>query len=107
MSTYTTMDGKQTTANDPNRFIWYGVNCVYWTDDTSKLARRGMTPCCPKCGSVGFQSTARSFLDPVKIAEHEANGHPNYAAALKWTKERCYRTIGDATEAMKQENPTP
>lgn len=78
-------DGKATTADDPMRGIWYGI-CTYWTDDWTKVAS-GAIPCCPKCGSPGFQIEAGQW---EAGAQQFAATHPGYLVVLSDCKERCH-----------------
>ncbi len=87
---YTTLDGKDTTADDPERGIWYGCLCTYWTDDWAKLryANIGIgIPVCPFCKRPGMQTDADDWFGSAK--EYEANGHPGYLTFLMAQKEKC------------------
>lgn len=99
---YKRMDGTPTTPDDPERFVWYGSRCTYWTDNTDSLSRNWLgIPCCPKCGGVGFQSTYGEFCDPGSLKKYEDDGHPGYAAAFLWGKERCYRSMENLMQAHR------
>lgn len=80
-------DGAVTTADDPERGIWYSIRCGYWTDDWSKLKAVGPgIPVCPKCQSPGMQTTAK---DRAAGVEQWAKDHPNYEHEINAKKERC------------------
>lgn len=81
--------GDQTTADDPERGLWYG-QCGYWTDNWSKLVLMGPgIPCCPGCGSPGFQITAREWFDGVK--KYEDAGNAGYAVQVEAQRDTCPR----------------
>lgn len=62
-SKYQRLDGTVTTADDPERGVWYSVRCPFWTDEWDTLKLLGGTlPVCPHCESVGMQATAKNFL---------------------------------------------
>lgn len=85
---YLTLVGRDATADDPKRLIWYSTRCFYWTDDWSKLKKYGPgIPCCPRCGTPGMQTTAEEWFR--SIAAHETDGHPGYAATVVAGKEKC------------------
>lgn len=83
--------GEPTTADDPERGVWYAVNvgCSYWTDDWSKLNSRNGIPCCPSCGCPGCQITAGKWFDGAR--KYEEEGNPAYYAKLLRGKETCKR----------------
>ena len=75
--------------------IWYGF-CTYWTDDWDKLSATEPVegeaishgiPCCPECGSVGYQMTAQEWKEGVE--KYEADGHTGYATFIEGLKEQC------------------
>lgn len=85
---YLTLAGKETTADDPKRLLWYSTRCFYWTDDWSKLKKFGSDiPCCPRCGIPGMQATAEEWNDSVLA--YEMAGHPGYFALVFAGKEKC------------------
>lgn len=87
---YQTADGKETTATDPRRLIFYGSgNCSFWTDNWTKVAlAMGQIPVCPHCGQVGFQIEAGQW--DKEAADYEAHDHPGYVEFLATTKEKCF-----------------
>lgn len=87
---YQTADGKETTATDPRRMIFYGSgNCSFWTDDWTKVRlSMGQIPVCPHCGQVGFQMEARQW--ETGAANFESCFHPGYVEFLATTKEKCF-----------------
>lgn len=94
MSKYLRLDGTPTDAEDPKRGIWYsaGQHCGYWTDDWSKLSRHTPgIPCCPHCGCVGMQTTARDWL---AVPDLFLDTHPRYDEWLPQSKEQCGRASG-------------
>ncbi len=92
---YITLEGKVTTAEDPQRGVWYSASadCRYWTDDWNKLGSIGPgIPCCPRCGCVGYQTTYKHWMD--KASKYEKEDHPGYVAKMNSWKEHCARTLG-------------
>jgi hypothetical protein len=76
-----------TTADDPQRGVWYAARCWYWTDDWSKLKTAGPSriPCCPVCGSPGFHLP---FAEWIAGAEkHQASGYPGYVDRVLASRE--------------------
>lgn len=83
--------GHPTHGADPGRMIFYVAgNCGFWTDDMDRLAHTaiGGIPCCPGCGAVGFQTTAKKWSDG---AADYAESHPGYVALLMDKKNKCAR----------------
>jgi len=73
-----------------NQWMWYGVSCTYWTDDWDKVPAGGpnnMIPCCPQCGSFGFQAKVEAWWKGAE--EHEKRDHPGYVKWLEESKETC------------------
>lgn len=75
--------------------IWYGF-CTYWTDEWDSLSATEPVegeaishgiPCCPKCGSVGYQMTLLDWNEGIE--KYEAEGHTGYAAFIEGLKEQC------------------
>ena len=81
---YSTMEGKETTGDNPNRFLWYGI-CGMWTDDLTKI-NSGPPPHCPECGSPGFQVTAKEWFDGI---ENYAKENPGYHEEVNQKREKC------------------
>jgi len=93
--------------------IWYGF-CTFWTDDWNKLAEiptwgtgkayTGGIPCCPECGSPGFQMTLQEWNDGiVKFNAKE----PGYAKFINELKNTCHGRgvgLGDLWEKRQNEN---
>lgn len=112
---FCTLDSDVTTADDPERFVWYAVGCTYWTDNVNAIRKDKRTyivngrrivggpPTCPKCGSVGYQTTARKFLNPDAIAAFEAEGRADYAAIVIWLKEKCFKNYYEGEVAYRKE----
>lgn len=76
--------------------IWYGF-CTYWTDDWEALSATPVEdtatgghgiPCCPECGSVGYQMTLQEWNEGVEKYESEDNA--GYAAFIAELKEKCH-----------------
>lgn len=82
-------NGMPTTADDPLRGVWYSAKCAYWTDDWTKLDTVcvGGIPSCPRCKSVGFQTTAKDWQ--IGIEMFEEDNHPRYREFVDAQKERC------------------
>lgn len=91
---YRRLDGKSTDVDDLDRGIWYGAgNCTYWTDDWTKVSKKlSGIPCCPKCGSVGLQTTARDWFGGV--ARFQRDGNPGYVNFIKQSAEQCMKPLG-------------
>lgn len=85
---YRKANGTPTTKDDPERLMWYSARCTYWTDDWSQLllAIGSRIPCCPNCGSVGYQGEMGPWLDS---AEAYAEANPGYFQFLLEHKEVC------------------
>lgn len=82
--------GRETTADDPLRGIWYSAgHCGYWTDDWNKVAqvKLGGIPTCPHCSAVGLQIDAENWFDGSR--RFEERGNPRYQEFLRATKEKC------------------
>jgi hypothetical protein len=80
-------NGNVTTADDPEQGVWYGL-CAFWTDDWSQLKSvNGMIPCCPTCGSVGFQTTFGCWMGGARDFD---SIHPRYVEFLESHKAHCF-----------------
>lgn len=82
---YQTIDGKKTTDSDPNRLCWYGP-CMYWTDNWNALSSSPTgIPCCPYCGTVGFQITHQEWMNGAIrfAAETDQPGYPKWLLDIK------------------------
>ena len=82
-------DGVLTTADDPERGIWFSCGpCGYWTDDWAKVdCGPHLIPLCPVCRCPGFQITALEWFEHAQ--RYENDGHPLYMEFLRSIKERC------------------
>lgn len=78
MPKYLNASGNVVPHNEPERLMWYGAGCSYWTDDWNKLGSSRMDhinpkssgiPCCPVCGSVGFQINYDDWFTPPNSAQ--------------------------------------
>lgn len=85
---YRKANGQPTTQDDPERLMWYSARCTYWTDDWSKLvlSTGSRIPCCPNCGSPGFQGEMEPWIESA-IAYADTN--PGYYQFLLGVKEAC------------------
>lgn len=104
---------------EPER-IWYGF-CTFWTDDwgqLSSVAVKGSPsgiggravgaidagiPCCPECGSVGFEAEANEWWEGVQLLE---GSEPGYYKFLKGMKNTCHGkgvSLSDLWEERKKE----
>lgn len=105
---YVTLDGTPTTVHDHDRGIWCGAgNCTYWTDDWTKVSKKlSGIPCCPKCGSVGLQTTARVWFGGA--ARFQSEGNPGYVNFIKLSAEQCMKPLGfmEWYREWLYENPT-
>ena len=91
MADYRRADGTETTAEDPQRLLWYGAGqCGYWTDDWSKLNTDQQIPICPDCGAPGMQTEAEKWNKGAE--QYQANGNPGYVNFLNDEKEKCGRS---------------
>lgn len=106
--------------------VFYSARCTFWTGDWAWLrarARRGpamvegadvtqfgdaqpasirardvtpLIPCCPFCGSVGFEMPREQWMAQARAWEAGASPampgvtHPGYVAMLTWSEKRCY-----------------
>lgn len=78
--------GKATTADSPNRSVWYGI-CSYWTDDWTKLkVAMGHIPVCPECGNIGRHVPAKEFFEDIALTEKQ---FPGFTEVYNKLKERC------------------
>ena len=85
---YRKEDGTNTTNDDPDRLLWYGL-CTYWTDDWDKLKTTSGIPCCPYCLGVGFQITAKNWDSGVDKFNKD---NPKYKEFIESVKEKCIRS---------------
>ena len=85
-------NGQATTAQDPNRVMWFSALCGYYTDDWAKLGRLGQhaIPCCPVCRSPGMICTMAEWEEGVEIHEKI---DPGYQAFLAAHREQCLSPI--------------
>jgi hypothetical protein len=88
MSSYLNTHGQPTTANDPQRMMWYSSQCSYWTDDWDNLKKFGPgIPCCPHCGCPGMQTMVLHWNNGASELDKE---EPGYISFLQDVKEKCY-----------------
>jgi hypothetical protein len=80
---YLREDARRTTADDPDRALWYSPRCGYWTDDWGKPAKAGNIPVCPSCGAPGMITTIRKWN--ANIRKHTAEVDPGYQPQEKET----------------------
>lgn len=75
------------------RCSWHGP-----IESVGKTQGEPSIPCCPHCGSVLFQTDKEQWWKGAK--EHEAKGHQNYEAFLRWAEKqhRCWPTLADAAQ---------
>ena len=87
---FITLEGEETTAEDPQRGVWYAARpeCGYWTDDWSKLKKIGPgIPCCPVCSCVGMQITAGNWINGME--SYQGIGNDRYVEFVNHAKEIC------------------
>jgi len=84
----------------PDPMVFYAL-CTFWTDDWSALGERDGVPCCPECGSVGFEMDSGEWR--VAVARYEADGHPGYTATVAFGKEKCFKDHGAVERARREE----
>lgn len=92
--------GRSVKSDDPRRAVWYAVSCGYWSDDWDNLKQWRGIPCCPVCGSVGFQTTAAKWLGEA-LDEYD-RAHPGYKEFLMGTKDRCLAAEGGFKSAYEK-----
>lgn len=92
------MAGNVTTADSPNRAIWW-ANCGYWTDDWDSLASSNGIPTCPECGCPGFNGTAEDFLGG-SLDRYDSE-HPGYKDFLLRSKNTCMKSSGGILNAFE------
>lgn len=83
-------NGRKVSATNPARGIWYSAGCGYWTDDWNKVRGHGpghQIPCCPSCGSVGYQGAWEEWFADATAYQNE--NHPRYIEFLFLRKETC------------------
>ena len=76
--------------------VFYGL-CTFWTDDWGVMGSSSGIPVCPKCGSVGFETTltkwmagARRHEEGVIEGSADRDPHPGYVQMIVWGKGRCF-----------------
>lgn len=78
-----------TTPDDPERAVWMGIGCTYWTDNWTKLkGDEGNSPICPVCEKNGYYNTFKAFQEDGDDTEKR---FPNWHKFVAKTKERCLR----------------
>jgi hypothetical protein len=89
--------------------IWYGF-CTFWTDDWGQLSRTehegngsivGGIPCCPDCGSVGYQIEDDEWWEGVQIVEKAEPGYYKFIRGLKDTCHGPDKSVGDLWDERK------
>lgn len=81
-------DGVATTADDPERGVWYSIGCGYWTDDWTALGETKLgIPVCPRCGCPGMIIAYNHWMYAAEM--HQGSGHPRYVEWLKTRKNVC------------------
>jgi len=85
---YCLASGKETTATDPHRIVWYSATGCMWTDDWNKLdTRLGI----PACGAVGMMATAVDWFAGAQ--QFERDGHPRYEEFVRAVSGRCVHPV--------------
>lgn len=103
MPKYLNTHGDETTSEDPQRQVWYGVSCGYWTDDWSllKLSKNRSDgpgiPCCPVCAQPGFVEVFQKWNEAMVEYEKLV---PGYTAFI--SKERCRKSEGSLADALER-----
>lgn len=100
---------------EPER-IWYGF-CTFWTDDWGQLswtdpkgngAMNGGIPCCPECGSVGYQMTSDEWWEGVQGMEQDEPGYYKFIKGLRNTCHGSEVSVMNLWEERKRgEEKTP
>lgn len=92
--------------------VFYGF-CTFWSDDWKGMREQRVLnggaadsiPCCPFCGSVGFEIPKTKWL--ADAARYEAAGHPGYVAMVMWGKGRCFPNYSMMEAAWRAANTPP
>lgn len=101
MPQYRDLQGRKTNATDSKRMVWSSARCTYWTDDWDKLKSFGPgIPCCPHCGSPGYESVYSSWERSVKRFDSEVR--EGYASFLQEIKEKCVQTKDGKILSVKE-----
>jgi len=90
MARYLDESGDPVTSEDPYRTVWYSRDCGYWTDDWDKVNVVEGIPCCPKCGCVGYQATAKQWEAGALLYQES---HSFYYEFVQRHKEVCNPSI--------------
>lgn len=98
---YTDLNGNPVAADDPKRFLWYGLpQCGLWTDDIDRLKKVGPgIPVCPSCQSPGMQTTAGGWDEGVAAYDKD---HPGYAVFIAACKNHCRHAEGGFVAAWER-----
>lgn len=101
MPRYLTPEGQETTAEDPDRLIWFTAShCGYWTDDWDKVLQDSAgVHCCPHCGTGGRTAVSKDWYDDAKWIEQR---HPRYCEFMELHKEKCEFFRGLKDPSMKR-----
>lgn len=94
---------------EKDKEMWYGF-CTYWTEDWDKLkflpanpefssAIQGGVPCCPECGSPGFQMAVIEWNEGIKKFEAKC---PGYAKFIEELREVCHGKGVDTGELWEK-----
>lgn len=102
MSQYRDLQGRKTNATDPNRMVWSSARCTFWTDDWDKLRAYNSTgiPCCPHCGSPGYESIYQSWKRSVERYDKEVR--EGFATFLQEMKEKCVQSMDKKPFSVKE-----
>lgn len=101
MPSYRDLQGRKTNATDPNRMVWSSARCTYYTDDWDKLKSFGPgIPCCPHCGSLGYESVYASWKRSVE--RHDKEVREGFATFLQEMKEKCVQSMDKKPLSIKE-----
>lgn len=102
MPQYRDLQGRKTSATDSNRMVWSSARCTFWTDDWEKLRAYNSTgiPCCPHCGSPGYESVYASWKRSAE--RHDREVKEGYSTFLQEMKEKCIQNDRGKPVAVKE-----
>ena len=77
-------------AAEITKWVWYSVQCSYWTDDFDDLSKTesvdeavGGIPCCPYCGMVGYQIELDKWNEALTTYSEVEPGYQDFVLGLK------------------------
>ncbi len=81
--------------------VVYGVGCVWWDSIDKAVLNGAGLPSCPHCGSLLMQvPSIEAWWRGVD--KFEAEGNKNYRVLMELLRGRCFTSMAEAREAIKQ-----